>query len=288
MIAKNQRDLETKFLRLLDALIQGHWELARYYWGRNLGKSIRVAQLNLARSETTYWNDILRLLGFGVDEALLLGAQSSTILVDYLITNTNGLDADFWWRSIMAQARVGRDSLASKRLNDIRLSELVYNNRQKGIRKVQAIIRQGLRDGLNQKEIGKLVLKWINPNTPGGSKYAARRLARTEIGNAFHRSSIEQYKVQPWVNGVKWNLSGTHKDKKSDACDDYANSVHYRKGEPGVFKPDQVPGKPHPQCMCYLTPVVMDKAEFQRKMGTIKQFTRLWLRQLDTENLPHV
>ena len=35
---------------------------------------------------------------------------------------------------------------------------------------------------------------------------------------------------------------------------------------PGIFKKANVPGKPHPQCLCYLTTVNVDESVFIRNM----------------------
>lgn len=276
MIQKNITEAQLRYLRLIDAAYRGAYIEFRYILGRDLGKSIRIAQINLARANTSLWASIFQIVleayGFGTN----IGAQSATVLVDYLVNNTRGLNADFWWRSIQATSQVGNQSAAAKRANDIRLSNLVYKNQQRSIKQVNRLITNGLKDGLTHKELSKLVLKHINPNVPGGPKYAARRLARTEINNAFHRTSNDLYKNQPWITAVKWNLSGSHPKGRSDACDTYAKSSHFSGGGRGVFRPGEVPGKPHPQCMCYVTPIVMDEAEFERKWGSPKSFARLW------------
>jgi hypothetical protein len=114
----------------------------------------------------------------------------------------------------------------------------------------------------NSRELARLVRNYIHPDTPGGVSYAAQRLARTEINNAFHTTSLRHYNEQPWVEGVKWSLSSSH--PHADACDEYATEVHFRGGEPGVYKPEDTPSKPHPQCFCYVSPVTMSDEAFIR------------------------
>jgi hypothetical protein len=85
----------------------------------------------------------------------------------------------------------------------------------------------------------------IRPDTPGGVGYAAKRLGRTEVNNAFHAQAINDVREKPWVNAVKWNLSKVHVPKPGDKCELYDGQI---------FGKDEVPNKPHPQCMCYITP----------------------------------
>lgn len=63
----------------------------------------------------------------------------------------------------------------------------------------------------------------------------------------------------PWVEGMKWNLSESH--PRPDPCDDFAKEDHDDLG-PGIFKPGNVPPKPHPQCFCYVTAVMLDDEAF--------------------------
>ena len=93
----------------------------------------------------------------------------------------------------------------------------------------------------------------------GGVKYAAMRLGRTELANAFHQTTIRHTREMPWVKGYKWYRSRSH--AHSDVCDEYANEDHDGLGE-GVFKKANVPDKPHPQCLCYIVAVSMDDKDW--------------------------
>lgn len=87
--------------------------------------------------------------------------------------------------------------------------------------------------------------------TPYGrvGSYSARRLARTEITAAAGRATVNANMANPWVQGTKWNLSGSHPDV--DICDDNASGGP--KGD-GVYPNDGVPQYPaHPHDLCYLT-----------------------------------
>jgi hypothetical protein len=151
--------------------------------------------------------------------------------------------------------------LASDRARKRReLSTNVYRLEALHTGKVEDIIRQGLISNLSAKELAQDAYKDVSSSTPGGASYAAMRLARTEINNAFHERQL-QGAERPGVTGVKWNLSGSH--KVPDECNTYADTDKFKKGI-GVFPVGQVPDKPHPQCFCYLTYIMMAPGEMAK------------------------
>jgi hypothetical protein len=138
------------------------------------------------------------------------------------------------------------------------LSTRIYNNRDLANKQVEATIRSGIIRGLSAKELADDVYRHVSPTAPGGQAAAAKRLARTEINNAFH----EQQKAEadkPWVNSAKWNLSGSH--PKPDECNVYATRDAHGLGG-GKYPANKVPGKPHPNCLCYMTYDTVEEEEF--------------------------
>jgi hypothetical protein len=93
--------------------------------------------------------------------------------------------------------------------------------------------------------------------------YNAMRLARTEMNNAFHFTQIRYTREMPWVDGYSWNLSGSH--PSVDICNTMATANHDGIGR-GVYKKGNVPGKPHPQCFCYLTTVTASNSKFEKQL----------------------
>lgn len=136
------------------------------------------------------------------------------------------------------------------------LSRLVYNQRALHEGRIEDLIRQGLIANLSAKELATTVRKYVSPTTPGGASYAAMRLARTEINNAFHERQLAGAK-RPGVRAAKWNLSGSH--RVPDLCNKYA--LH---GGNGEWPPGEIPDKPHPQCFCYLTYVTLSPQQFRK------------------------
>lgn len=166
-------------------------------------------------------------------------------------------------RMVLLQSRSGIESFASRGENMHRLSLMVYKNLKLATGQVDDAISRALLRGLSAVDFAKTVEQFIKPSVPGGISYAAMRLARTEINNAFHFTQIRYTRETPWVKGYKWHLSGSH--GKPDVCNDYADNDGYGAGK-GVFPKDEVPGKPHPQCLCYITSEVMSNGDFEKSL----------------------
>lgn len=132
------------------------------------------------------------------------------------------------------------------------LSSRIYGTSvlSKGI--VDRYIEVALAQGLSARDFAKGVKDLILPNVPGGVSYASMRLARTEINNAFHATSIDRYQESVYVESVDWNLSSSH------PSDDDCNLIM----ENGPYPKDQVPLKPHPNCFCYITPRMISEEAF--------------------------
>jgi hypothetical protein len=231
---------------------------------QGIGAAVRKAQLiggqgAITRVLAALWRDVGQLV-----KAARVQAQSEA------------LDISFDWDEVLL-ARVYRDAkkrqamreslLLSADRNVEALIQRVFNTRQPLSKRVyhsQALskgwieraINSALARGATVDELAKIARDFIRPETPGGATFAARRLARTEINNAYHAQSIEAQMGKPWVIGMRWNLSRSH--KKPDICDVYARQ--------GVFPVDQVPPKPHPQDLCYVTPETMGPEEFDKML----------------------
>lgn len=132
------------------------------------------------------------------------------------------------------------------------LSQTVYRAQVIGNGYIDHEINVAIVRGLSARDFAKSISGLINPLTPGGVSYAAMRTARTELNNAFHASSIDRMNASGVVEGVNWNLSSSHPE--GDVCDSLASESPY--------DPKNVPEKPHPQCLCFLTPKLPDRETF--------------------------
>lgn len=150
---------------------------------------------------------------------------------------------------MVAAASRNVDAVIKRQLKSkIALSKRVYKSRAYSEGLVERAVNTGLAKGDSAADIAKSVKHMINPDTPGGVSYAAKRLGRTEIVNAFHAQAMEDFADKPWVDSVQWNLSKSHPTGSGCLCEKHAMKGKFPKGD--------VPLKPHPQCLCYITPNV--------------------------------
>lgn len=229
---------------------------------RTRANQFRVTRKALHDIMHELWENNGMLTIFGEAEAARL-AQSSMNELEDKLWRRYGNQGDGIRTSLHWQARAGVDSYISRAENTLQLSRRVYRNRDLAFGRIDAIINQGLLQGKSAKEIAADVARYINPRVNGGVRYAAMRLARTEINNAFHYSSIRHTREMPWVTGYKWNLSGSH--PKPDICNQMAFKDHDKMGS-GVYSKRSVPGKPHPNCFCFITPVTVTPDRFAAGM----------------------
>lgn len=223
-----------------------------------IGGEVRAAQLRLVLSEIrrlqrVMWRDqIDGVTQAAVDDALEAGESAVEVMTRVAYASLPPDVAEALVDGLRLAAASGMKSDAARRKRE--LSSRVWQQDALHAGKIEELIRHGLISGLSAKELAKDVYEHVSPTTPGGASYAAMRLARTEINNAFHERQLEGAK-RPGVSAVKWNLSGSH--KVPDKCNVYA--AH---GGNGHWPKDGVPDKPHPQCFCYLTYVMLEAGKF--------------------------
>jgi len=244
---------------------------ARIVGDPGIGAQARRAQYRmqaaaLRQVHSQLWGDISDNVAQQLDDAMRLGIDAGETLQG-ILGGLGGFD------DLLQASAQATESIVSRALNNIPLSRAVYNNRAWSQGKIDAIINNGLGAGKSAREIAAAVRSFISPNTPGGASYAAMRLGRTEINNAFHRTSTDRMKSEPWVEGIQWNLSGSH--PRADICDEYAHADNGM--GPGVYEPKDIPGKPHPQCLCYVTAVTPDRETFLENLSTGKYDS--WMEQ---------
>lgn len=172
----------------------------------------------------------------------------------------SGMPADVAYSMTQAlhfEARQAVDDLISRHTNGYTLKERIYRNGKLSTRQVGRVVDRALARQLSARQLAAQVKHFYAPNVPGGANYAAMRLARTEINNAHHETTIRLSREMPWVTGFKWNLSDSH--PRPDPCDALADR-DIGLG-PGVYGKNDAPSRPHPQCLCYLTHDYMDEEE---------------------------
>lgn len=245
-------------------------ELVRLAQSQGVGAIVRRAQLR--ETQRSIQRELVRLwtlLGSQVEADRVKAAIAAVdVMAEYdevLLRAVPRADVNALRRAARATAERGVASVESRALGLSKrpLSARVYRSRVTISGQLDRLIDNALARGASPAELAREVRGFVNPRTPGGVRYAAMRLARTEINNAFHATSVRHAQTLPWITDMKWNLSGSH--KVPDECNEYAESVHYDSGDVGHFKKAEVPGKPHPQCLCYVTPETVDKRSFQER-----------------------
>ena len=157
----------------------------------------------------------------------------------------------------IAKARRNVDAMMRRVTGEsyIPLAQSVYRARDLSKGYVDRTINVHLARGASSRELAKAVRNQIKPDVPGGVSYAAMRLARTEINNAFHSQAISDCEDNQFSNGAVWHLSRVHKPDPGDLCEEYAAIGDFDKGN--------IPKKPHPHCRCFIVPKTMGWDDFE-------------------------
>lgn len=230
--------------------------------GRGVGADVRRSQLTLTlrairKMQRAAWvGGVVPAVARGIDDAEKAAETAIETMTRVAYAGLPEAVAQTLVDGLRAAAESGLKSDKARRKRE--LSDRVYRQAALHEGKVEEAIRQGIIANLSAKELADTVYDYVSPSAKGGASYAAMRLARTEINNAFHERQL-QGATRPGVSAVKWNLSGSH--KVPDMCNVYA--VH---GGNGEWKPEAVPEKPHPQCFCFLTYVTLSSDDFLKKL----------------------
>lgn len=94
--------------------------------------------------------------------------------------------------------------------------------------------------------------EWTGPGYYKSSAQNAMRVARTETNIAYRRADNTRWQQMDFVLGQRVQLSRNH--PKKDICDKLA----------GDYPPDFIFDGWHPQCFCFVTPILMDEEEIQK------------------------
>lgn len=89
----------------------------------------------------------------------------------------------------------------------------------------------------------------------------AMRLARTETNMAYRIADQERWRQLDFVIGYRVVLSDNHPEP--DICNDLS-AKRSEKGSRGVYPKDFVFKGWHPQCRCYVVPILADEKEFDK------------------------
>lgn len=250
---------------LLDASEYASSEIRKRVGDNRIGASTRTHQLQLARKTTRgivkeLFQDLKNIIRPGQSDAAQAATEAG-LYVDRRVLKRLFPDptqrANFE-DSMRQSASRGVQAMMTRILvSNKPLSQQVYSTEVIANGYLDRIINTSLTAGDSAADLAKRVAGSIRPDTPGGVAYAAKRLGRTEINNAFHAQSIADVEDKPWVDYVTWNLSKVHVPQGC-RCEEYAKQ--------GRFQKENIPDKPHPLCMCYIAAVVAEWQEFKSNL----------------------
>lgn len=260
-----QRDREREMVAILRrSSLTIDAELKRLAAQDTIGAAVRREQLArtqaaIHRELGALWRQLGLVVLAGREDAIAAAVES--VLDPKLLRAVMAAgDAEILLRSAAAQAQRGIGVVEARLTSSKRtLSERVYRSQDLVDGKIDDIVDSALARGASARELALDVRKFIRPDVKGGVRYAATRLGRTELNNAFHAGQVLSGVRTPWVTALKWNLSGSH--PKPDECNEYADDDHDGLGA-GLWKPGNVPGKPHPNCLCFTTSETVDRDTF--------------------------
>jgi len=224
--------------------------------------SAQVAQLRIIldqmqRAQGRMWQTIGESVREGISDVMTTAyLEAEDVLFRYL--SRHRYDTATMRATLVAQARRGMEAVFAKAANDIPLADQVYRTGVLATGQVSRVIQSGMLLQKSAKQLARDVKKFINPSTPGGVSYAAFRLARTELNNAFKTAQEERYVDEPWTKGMRWNLSGSH--PVPDICNLLAEEDRHELGA-GIYPVGQRPNS-HPNCLCFLTAEQIGEDEF--------------------------
>jgi len=213
---------------------------------------VRTAQIRLAQNEAklilrTTFRQLIPIIGSGQREEAIAAVDALNATdMKYLTEALTTVDLKSFITSQRQSAALGVAHAISRVTQSQQpLSARVYRSQALATGWVNQVINSSILRGDSAQDIAKQVKSSIRPDTPGGVSYAALRLGRTELNNAFHATAITMAQDRPWVTGMRWYTSQTHIDDPKEICTQLNGQI---------FDVDNVPPKPHPQCRCFVAP----------------------------------
>jgi len=250
---------------LRDASADAERRIVRLSMREGLGSVVRRAQLSSIRRElhlvqTTLWRSIGGRIRTNGSQIALAASLAEEHMEEALFRLVRRGIPEPLLRAQRAYAQRVVTTYFGRSAHRVPLSERVFRSERLASGWVDRAINRVILQGGSWQEMAASVRPVIHPDTPGGVSYAAKRLARTELNNAFHEAGKQTARANPYVVAMRWHLSMTHVfvPGTDEICEQYATAKD--------FAPAAVPDKPHPQCLCYTAPVPMDEDDFLRSL----------------------
>lgn len=277
LIVQAKHDTKTR-TALIHAALDAETEISALAQKSTFSSGVRSAQLRIVMQIVKevlndFFKTDLKLITTGSKQsaraAVTAFGETDKALLRQAFS-ASGISPESFIQGQFIQAELSVANLVSRlEKSNQPLSARVYRTRRLANTWVQREVNSAITRNASAKEIAIRVRKFIRPNTSGGVSYAALRLGRTELNNAFHATSVALAQDRPWVEGMVWHTSQTHETTQGivEICDRYADQL---------FEVNNVPKKPHPQCRCFVTPQVEPLEVFTRNLtaGTYNDWIR--------------
>ena len=138
----------------------------------------------------------------------------------------------------------------------LKLSASIWADNQTN--QIESVLLAGMARGESARDLSLKLEQFVLGGGQGmgdSVRSKAMRLARTEINNSYWEARRMSSELSPVVEGIKWELSAQHPEW--DVCDYLSKQDLYGLGA-GVYPPELLPPKPHPNCLCYSVDVLRD------------------------------
>lgn len=173
------------------------------------------------------------------------------------------------------------EAIWARTRNGLRLSDRIWRIGESARNTMRDIILDGVARGRDAVKVARDLEKYVaqgagsiardypdmmrrmGKRVPQTLSYEALRLARTEMSMAFMEGTYAAGRVNPSYKGVRWMLSASH--PMEDVCDELAEANLYGLG-PGGYPMGEEPPLAHPNCLCYVVPLVADTEELVERL----------------------
>lgn len=202
-----------------------------------------------------------------IDRHLLRAIEEAHVPVDVLKLQ----------RGFAEVNRAAVEALWARTHRGLRVSDRIWNTANDARTAMRDLVQAGVAMGRDPVRIARDLERYVRggavtlagdyPNMlrrmgrwiPKNLSYEALRLARTETTKAFQEGVYSRGRTNPAYRGVKWMLSDAH--PFPDVCDTLASADLYGMGR-GVYPVGEEPVVPHPNCLCYVVAVLLDRELF--------------------------
>ncbi len=221
---------------------------------RDYGQLLTASTLQLAQAAADREQEVALLVGAGSQPGLAATAQQAFVLSD-------GAEVV---ASFGTMARGAVEAAANRYYADgLKLSDRLGRLSDLSRRTVEDTLLTGLSAGTSARDLAKQMEGALLSDAGKMPRARAMLIAQTEINNAHREAAVMAASdgaggVKPYVSGIGWRLSASH--KLPDECDLYAAD------DTGLGTGNYLPGNvpvSHPRCRCYVAPILVEFPDMQ-------------------------